>query len=386
MPLRFPADAQVLFLTNSLGIYIHIPFCHSKCNYCSFYSLESNKAEKNIYCDKIIEQITKRGRLIARPVCSVYIGGGTPSVMGGKNIARILTEVKRSFNVACDAEITVEANPDSCDKEFLELIKAAGCNRLSVGLQSANDNELEALGRCHSSAQARAVVDYAKRLGFNNISVDLMLGLPHSTVDTLDKSLDFALALDIEHISLYILKIEQGTPFYSMNLQLPDDDSVADQYLYMCKKLQANGYEHYEISNFAKPKFRAIHNTNYWKCREYLGFGPSAHSFIDGKRFYHSADICKYMRNTEPIPDGIGGTAEEYIMLGLRISDGISNTEYIKRFDKPLPEGIFKTAQLLKTQGLCKTDNNSISLTDEGMLVSNSIINSFLGEIAYENL
>ncbi len=386
MPLQFRADAQVLFLTSRFGIYVHIPFCHSKCNYCSFYSLTNCDKQISEYCDKIISQIKSRGRHIARPVCSVYIGGGTPSLIGGENIAKILSAVRHSFTVTDDAEITVEANPDSCDEQFLKQIKNAGCNRLSIGLQSANSGELKTLGRIHTVDDVKKCVSDAQRLGFNNISVDLMLGLPHSTLASLNNSIDFALSLDVQHISAYILKVEPGTPFECMNITLPDDDSVADQYLFLCDKLKQNGYMHYEVSNFSKQNFQGVHNTNYWKCREYLGFGPAAHSFMNGERFYHNASLKEYMQNSEPIFDGIGGTAEEYVMLGLRISDGIYNDEFRSRFGTDLPENIFKTAKLLQNQGLCTVSDGVIALTDKGMLVSNSIINSFLGEIDDENL
>lgn len=386
MPPLFPAAAQVLSLTNPIGIYIHIPFCRKKCNYCSFYSINVNDCLIQKYCDKIIAELTQRGRQIARPVCSVYIGGGTPSVLTGEQISSIIAAVKDNFTLLPDAEITVEVNPADDLTLFLKEIKNAGCNRLSIGVQSASDKELSVLGRRHNTVQSEKVFNLARKIGFDNISLDLIIGLPDSDLESLNNSIDFVLRLNPEHISSYILKIERGTPFFNTPLNLPDDDAVAEQYLLLCRRLKTAGYEHYEISNFAKKNFRGEHNLNYWKCREYLGFGPSAHSFFEGERFYYRDDISAYIENSEPITDGKGGNEQEYIMLRLRTADGISNTQFKSLFSKALPTKIYDLALLYQKNGLCITNGDKISLTDQGMLVSNSIITSFIEELPNENL
>ncbi|MBQ2934522.1 MAG: radical SAM family heme chaperone HemW [Clostridia bacterium] len=368
-------------MTNSFGIYIHIPFCRTKCNYCSFYSLNVSEELQQAYCDKTISEITRRGRQIARPVCSVYIGGGTPSVLSGEQISSLMRAVKDSFTVTEDAEITVEINPGDDLSGFLEEIRNAGCNRLSMGVQSGNDDELLVLGRRHSVYDAEQTFYTARKLGFDNISLDLMLGLPDSTKETLNKSIDFVLNLAPEHISAYILKIEDGTPFGKAKLNLPNDDDTADQYLLLCDRLKTAGYTHYEISNFAKLGYEGKHNLNYWRCREYLGFGPAAHSFFEGERFYYPNDITAYMQNCKALSDGEGGNEQEYIMLSLRISDGIDISEFESKFLKPFPPTILNKARLFEKNGLCITDGNTIRLTDEGMLVSNSIITSFTEEL-----
>ncbi len=382
LPL-FPAVAQVLFLTNSIGIYIHIPFCRKKCNYCAFYSVCADENKTADYCKSLIEQITKRGSSISRPVSSVYFGGGTPSVLSSDRLTAILSAVKGSFNVLSDAEITVEVNPADDLEALLPALSQNGFNRLSIGVQSGNDDELNVLGRRHNSKRAKKAVEIARKAGFKNISVDLMLGLPDSDLKTLKSSLDFILSLNTEHISAYILKLEQGTPMFnsSESLNIPDDDTVAEQYIFMSDYLVKNGFSHYEISNFAKKGFEGRHNTAYWKCKEYLGFGPSAHSFFEGKRFYYQNSIEDFLKNPTTTADGEGGTAEEYIMLGLRLAEGIGSTEFKSKFGIELPLNIFRKAEILEKNGLVKTDGNTISLTPNGMLVSNTIITEFIEEI-----
>ena len=382
MPLQFLADAQVLSLTNRFGIYIHIPFCAVKCNYCNFYSVTNGNIYKE-YCNKVIRELTQRGRQTARPVSSVYIGGGTPTVLGGQLLSDLLSSVKENFNVSPDCEITVEANPGDDLESILPDLYKAGYNRLSFGAQSANEEELQLLGRRHGVNDIINAVKTARKCGFRNISLDLMIGLPESNPKKLENSLKTVCELSPEHISAYILKLENGTKLQEIShtLNMPDDDSIADQYLLLCKHLKASGYNHYEISNFAKPGFEGRHNINYWKCGEYLGFGPAAHSFFEGKRFYCEPDIKKYLENPCYIPDGIGGTPDEYIMLGLRLSDGISSDEFKEKFNTSLPRGVFDKARLYQKEGLCITDGRRISLTSKGMLVSNSIITSFIEEL-----
>lgn len=375
-------------MTKPLGIYIHIPFCVSKCTYCNFYSFKCDEQLKDAYCKKLIGELKKWGAEVSRPVFSVYIGGGTPTALGDKRLSAVLDTVNNSFNVLQNAEITVEGNPGDDLEKIIPFIKKSGCNRFSLGLQSANMNELKTLGRRHTAEDAQRAVELIHKNGIENISVDLMLGLPESSNSSLKNSIAFALSLNVPHISAYILKLENGTllSLKAEDLDIPDDDAVSNQYLLLCRELEKAGYEHYEISNFAKSNFHSHHNSAYWQCGEYLGFGPAAHSFYNGKRFYYPPDIDKYIENPEPIPDGIGGTAEEYIMLGLRLKSGISGTEFKNKFGYPLPDPIYQKAERLKQSGLCLMSGDNISLTDNGMLVSNSIINYFSEEINNENI
>ncbi len=378
-----PVAAQVLFLTNSIGIYIHIPFCRSRCSYCAFYSVCADKQSVADYCKSLIEQIKERGSKIFRPVSSVYFGGGTPSVLSAEQLNAILSAVKQSFSVQDNAEITVEVNPADDLEALLPSLYENGFNRLSMGIQSGNDDELTVLGRRHNKDRAEKAVEIARKAGFKNISVDLMLGLPESNTETLKSSLDFVLSLDTEHISAYILKLEEGTPMHRIanRLNMPDDDTVAEQYLFMSDYLEKNGFSHYEISNFAKKGYESRHNTAYWEGKEYLGFGPAAHSFFEGKRFFYGDSLEDFIKNPTPIPDGEGGTGTEYIMLGLRLKKGISDTEFKEKFGTPLPPSIYKKAEKLAESGLVILDSDSISLTSDGMLVSNSIITEFLEEL-----
>ena len=365
-------------MTNNLGIYIHIPFCDKKCNYCDFYSGALTPEKRREYVEKLSEEIRKWGALTARPIDTLYIGGGTPSLLSTDELGLVLTAVRESFSLLEGAEITAEANPS--DLDFIPAAKKAGINRISFGIQSADDEELRMLGRRHNFDTAKKAVSLAREVGFKNISADIMLGLPNSNTETLKKSIDGIFSLDTEHISAYILKVEEKTPFYKMPLDLPDEDGIADQYLYLCERMKAAGYEHYEISNFAKKGFESRHNNRYWKDLEYIGIGPSAHSFFEGKRFYYPRDIEAFMTEAKTVADGEGGDPDEFIMLALRLSRGLVFSEFKERFKTDLPELVIKKARLLQKGDLLAVDGEKIALTDKGMLVSNSIISELLGE------
>lgn len=359
---------------NTLGLYIHIPFCEKKCNYCDFYSAFYNKDTLCVYLSALEKEIKKWGGSINRPIDTIYIGGGTPSLLGHE-ILSVYNFIKENFTVCENLEFTVEVNPSSSG-EFLKYANAAGVNRLSVGVQSGCDDTLRALGRTHTAFEAAQTVKNARKAGFNNISVDLMLALPDSNLQTLESDIDFMLSLHPEHISAYILKIEQNTAFYKMqgSLSLPDDDSAAKQYLFMCERLQKNGYNHYEISNFAKGENLSRHNMKYWECRDYLGIGPSAHSCVDGRRFYYPSDLHGFIKNPTVIQDGTGGDKQEQLMLGLRLSKGVNLSEIYGE----IPQSIKTKISMLEKAGYLKADLPQISLTDAGMLVSNSIISELL--------
>ena len=357
-------------LPDGLGLYIHIPFCIKKCKYCDFYSACFFKSVYKEYFAALIREIRAWGEKTERPVDTVYIGGGTPSVMS-EDIIPLLCAVRESFLLSGDAEITTECNPAS-DVSFLKAAKSAGVNRLSIGVQSGDDGRLKALGRTHTAADAAFTVNAARQAGFDNISLDIMLALPESTVDSALFDAEFICSLSPEHVSAYILKIEPNTAFFALRdkLKLPDDEQTARQYLAVCGYLRDRGYSHYEISNFARGGRESRHNLKYWRCEEYLGIGPSAHSFISGKRFYYPRDIKAFTAGAEPLPDGTGGEREERIMLGLRLDSGVPLEEF--------GADVSVKAQKLQKAGLLSISDGRISLTDEGMLVSNSVITELL--------
>ena len=361
-------------MTNPLGIYIHIPFCAKKCNYCDFYSAFYNEDTLNTYMLALKKEIEKWGGKINRPIDTVYIGGGTPSLLGNK-VIELADCIKSNFTVCENAEFTAEVNPSSSG-EFLSFAKMAGVNRLSIGVQSGCDETLKTLGRTHTAQEAAFTVKTARDLGFNNISLDLMIALPNSNIDTLKKDIDFILSLNPEHVSSYILKIEKNTVFYNKydTLNLPDDDAAAEQYLYMCNALEHNGYEHYEISNFAKNDFESRHNMKYWTEHDYLGIGPAAHSCVDGKRFYYPRDLKAFIKMPTIINDGISGDKSERLMLGLRLSSGVDLSQIYGEITTNLKNKI----TLLEKAGYIKANLPYISLTNSGMLISNSIITELL--------
>ena len=365
-----------------IGLYLHIPFCSKKCAYCDFYSAFYSEDTVKKYTSALIKSIEKWGGLINRPIDTIYLGGGTPSLLK-ENIIPLISAVKSNFVISPDAEITMEINPCKEPEDILGFAKQAGVNRLSVGIQSGNDSELKILGRTHSCQDAENTFKTARKLGFENISADIMLGLPYSDFSALKNSIDFIIFLEPEHISAYLLKIEENTLFFKEKnrLALPDEDIQAEQYLFLCDELERHGYRHYEISNFCKEGFASRHNTKYWMCEEYLGLGPSAHSFIDGKRFNYPRDLAGFIKGNEPVFDSYGGDENEYIMLSLRLDTGISFSLYKETFGKKFPESSIKKARLFEKAGHIRFFEDGFALTNKGMLVSNSIIAQLENEL-----
>lgn len=363
-------------LTNPLGIYIHIPFCEKKCNYCDFYSAFYNKDTFGLYLSALKAEITKWGGQLHRPIDTIYIGGGTPSLLN-KDVIDLLDCIRENFTVLANAEITVEANPSSCS-DFLQYAKQAGVNRLSIGVQSGCDDTLKILGRTHTSLDADLMIQKAREIGFNNISLDLMIALPNSNIQTLKKDIDFILSLKPEHISSYILKIEPNTVFAKKynTLNLPNDDAAADQYLYMCEAFENSGYIHYEISNFSQSGKESRHNMKYWIGNDYLGIGPAAHSSVDGKRFYYPRDLQGFIKNPQTVFDGESGGEQEALMLGLRLSRGVD----LSKIYGEIPQSIKNKIKQLEKAGYIKINFPCVSLTNSGMLISNSIITELLGD------
>lgn len=365
---------------NALGLYIHIPFCDGKCFYCDFFSKKCLPSD----IDKYTYELCKKLEMYASSITAfdtVYFGGGTPSIIGEKRLGNILDTINSFFDIK-NAEVTLEMNPSTKDIINLEYLRKRGANRLSIGLQSANDNELKLLGRRHTANDCLETIKKAKSSGFNNISLDLMLAIPEQTDDSLKYSVDFCNNADIQHISAYILKIEDNTVFgnmpkYKQDKLFFDDDKQSDFYELCCKYLKAIGYNHYEISNFAKSGRESKHNLKYWHCEEYIGIGASAHSFYKGKRFYTPPTFEDFYNNIT-VDDGDGGSEEEYIMLGLRLSEGITQSNYYCRFNKPIPQKYYDKSQKFEKMGLMTCDDKGIRLTEKGFLLSNSIITEII--------
>ena len=366
-----------------LGFYIHVPFCHGKCPYCDFYSRPDSPRKMDAYVSAVTAALAPwRERLAGRELATVYFGGGTPSLLGARRLGTILQAVRQGFSLAPGAEITLEANPTSVDRAFFQEVRQAGFNRLSMGLQSANGEELRFLGRTHSPQQAAQAVENARAAGFSNISLDLMLGLPGGSREKLGRSIAFAAFLGVEHISSYILKVEPGTPFAARGVQVPDEDDTAEQYLFAVEELARLGYGQYEISNFARPGKESRHNLLYWRGEEYLGFGPGAHSFFGGRRFYYPRDLEGFLQGNSPVDDGTGGDFGEFAMLNLRLTRGLCREDCLARFGA---EGGALFDEVLENACRCpprllRADGEAISFTPEGFLVSNALLVRLLGE------
>lgn len=366
-------------MSNTIGLYIHIPFCKSKCPYCDFYSGKADENDYNNYTKVLINSITLWSKKTDKKVSSVYFGGGTPSILGAERLFVLLHQIKKDFIIADKAEITVEVNPDSGKELDFELLKNAGFNRISIGMQSAVEQELKALGRIHSANDAKITVERAQNAGIKNISLDLMLGIPHQTIDSLKKSIDFCADCGVTHISSYILKIESGTEFYKIQnkLELPDEDSQAQLYLFAVDYLKKLGFEQYEISNFSKSGYASRHNINYWKCGEYLGIGPSAHSFFEGKRFYYNRKMEDFINNKTCF-DCFGGDKEEFIMLSLRLKSGLNFLEYKLKYNEDFPKEKIRIIKKYADMGYMILNDKCTYFSSEGYLVSNTIISELI--------
>lgn len=363
----------------TIGLYIHIPFCKSKCPYCDFYSYRTNEKSYDEYISILTDRIQTWGIKNNKKVSTVYIGGGTPSIIGADRLCRVLNTIYSSFNLLNDAEISVEINPESGKNIDFSLLKKYGFNRASIGLQSSNQVELKALGRIHSADDAEYTVKKAQDNGITNISLDLMMGIPYQTIDSLNNSIDFCAKCNVMHISSYILKIEKNTKYDKIKdkLILPDEDLQAELYLYAVEKLKTLGYHQYEISNFAKSGFESQHNINYWKCGEYIGIGPSAHSFYEGKRFYYPNSLEEFS-NDRYIVDCDGGNEDEYIMLSLRLVNGLNLDEYNQKFNKSISSDFLNKVKKYEKYGLMKNESNIVSFTPKGFLLSNTILSDLI--------
>ena len=378
-----------------LGLYIHIPFCKQKCAYCDFYSLSGKEDRMDAYTDALCADLEEQSRYVrAYQVDSVYFGGGTPSYLGEKRLVRILKTVLKRFCVTKDAEITLEANPDSAgDWKALRALRRAGFNRLSLGMQSGCDGELRDIGRIHTAGETRTAVEAARKAGFGNLSLDLIYGLPHQTMDRWRENLSAALALAPEHLSCYGLKVEEGTPLFERreSADLPDDEAQADFYLYTVEFLAQNGYAQYEISNFARPGRESRHNLKYWRLQEYMGFGPGAHSDLGGVRYAYSRSLEDYIRGVKshaPVfseNDRIPPMDRdvEWVMLGLRTTAGLDPKDFERRFRRRF-DCFLPFLRNCQEAGYAVEREGCFALTPRGFLVSNQIIGGLLDALSEE--
>jgi len=367
---------------NGPGLYIHVPFCFEKCPYCDFYSVKPNEYLVSSYLSALGREMDRRGARAALCYSTIYIGGGSPTFRRGI-IEQIMEMVHRYLIILPGAEVTCESNPELTPDIALEL-KAAGVNRLSLGFQSLNDGDLERLGRRHTAAQCIQSLELARRVGFDNISVDLMYGIPEQSVSSFRRTLGAVLELRPEHLSAYALKIEEGTPFgVNPPSALPGDECQAEMYELLLEETEHHGYVQYEISNFAQSGFECRHNINYWKNGEYLGLGPGAHSHLKNRRSFNPRSIQAYVASDfETEPGGEDLTLDqvfaETMMLGLRMIDGI-DVDVVKRKcgkDIRITHGtaIAKAVE----HGLAKFDGTRFALTRKGLLLANQVMLEFM--------
>jgi len=372
-----------------LGLYIHIPFCKSKCIYCDFYSLPRAEDRMDRYVSALCRQLAEIAqRTTAHTVDSVYLGGGTPSYLGEKRLRRILKTVKKHYHLSRDAEITLEANPDSVDLKALRRLRRAGVNRLSMGMQSACDCELVSVHRPHTFAQTEEAVKAARVAKIKNLNLDLIYGLPGQTEESWKKSVEAALSLSPEHLSCYGLTVEEGTPLgqrVARGERLPDDDEQAVRYLWTVARLAEAGYEQYEVSNFSKTGYQSRHNLKYWMGRPYIGIGAAAHSDFGGCRYSFVRDLERYIRGVQgeeqildemsEIPQRERGS--EYLMLRLRTSHGIEEWEYRREYYMNFDPIAAKLAEY-EQRGWTARRGRRWHFTPEGFLLSNRLIGELM--------
>lgn len=372
------------------GIYVHIPFCKKKCKYCDFISFSCFEEKEEEYVNCLIKEI--ENKKCSNVISTIYIGGGTPSIIDSKNIIKILDAIFSNFNVLDDAEITIEVNPGTVTREKLEDYKNAGINRLSIGLQSAENRILELIGRIHTYEEFLNTYKLSRQIGFENINVDLMLAIPTQTEKELLSSVEKIIDLKPEHISLYSLILEEGTELENLvskkELELLDENIERKMYWNIKKVLEKNGYNHYEISNFSKKGYESKHNVDCWNQEEYLGFGLTAHSYFDSKRFSNTDDLEKYLENikNKDFEKNIElhevqnkpNKMKEFIMIGLRKIDGVKISDFERKFRiNPLFYFRFEISKLTE-EALIEVDLDNIKLTKKGLDLANQVFEEFV--------
>lgn len=374
---------------NEIGIYVHIPFCKKKCDYCDFISY----CNKDNLIEKYVEAMKKEieSQNIKPEITTIYIGGGTPSYIDSKYIIQIINKIKEK-NVSPNAETTIEVNPGTVTMEKLEDYRSCGINRISIGLQSTNDTLLKEIGRIHNFKQFLETYKMAKKVGFKNINVDLMLGLPNQRIKDLKESLEQILKLKPKHISVYSLIVEDGTPIANKiekgELQLPDEELERNMYWFVKNTLELNGYKHYEISNFAKKGYESKHNLNCWNQKEYIGIGVAAHSYRDITRYSNTENIEEYIKNVNNEEFNKNkiihevqkedDAKKEFMLLGLRKIDGIKISDFKNKFgDNPIY--LYRNElKKLVDEKLLIIDNNDIRLSNKGIDLANLVWEEFV--------
>lgn len=369
----------------SLGIYLHTPFCVLKCPYCDFYSTTAfGEEDLDRYTAALITEIEQWGNTLEQTADTLYFGGGTPSLLGGNRLAMLIQTVRTSFSLPETAEITLEANPADELSSVFSAFAAAGGNRLSLGMQAADDEQLKLLGRRHTVAQTERTVVAAKQAGIHNLSLDLMLGIASQTPAHVKTAVERCTALGASHISAYLLKLEDGTPYaLSPPKDLPDEDQTVLLYHTAAETLTSHGFAQYEISNFAKPGCESRHNLKYWLSEPYLGLGPAAHSFINGKRFCYPRSLSSFLNHEPPLLENPDATQipesspEEFAMLRLRLTKGLTEHDFFSRFGTGIPAAWRERANKLPSS-LIVSDEFGIRLTRDGFLVSDAILSRLL--------
>lgn len=373
-----------------IGIYVHIPFCKRKCYYCDFVSYDNKYEKIDSYVETVKKEIEDTSNEFTKNhiVSTIYFGGGTPSFLESKYIKLLLENIRRNFNVSSNAEITLEVNPGTITEEKLKTYQMCGINRLSIGLQTTNDNLLKKIGRIHTYSEFLSTYNLARKLGFSNINVDLIFSLPDESLDDLKLDLEKIIELSPEHISTYSLIVENGTKIKELieentdGYNLPSEDIERQMYWYIKNTLEEKGYRHYEISNFAKEGYESKHNLNCWNQKEYFGFGAAAHSFIDGIRFSNKKILSEYIFNfkSRDIEEKMNREelAKEYMMLGLRKIDGVSISEFERKFNlNPLLYFRFEISKLTD-EDLIEVDLDDIKLTKKGLDFANIVWEEFI--------
>lgn len=365
----------------NLGVYVHIPFCIKKCNYCDFNSYSNIWKYENAYFDALINEIEKHSGKDDYCADTIYIGGGTPSAVNPENITRVMKALKKRFYVPDDCEATIECNPATVDYDGFCTYQEAGLNRISMGLQSANDEELRGLGRIHTFKDFQNSFEIAEKAGFSNISLDLMFGLPNQNVSDWSETLKKAAECGAKHISCYALTIEEGTPFSKMALNLPNGDVQREMYDLAVDFLKQRGYFRYEISNFAKIGYQSRHNLKYWSLDEYAGFGAGAHTFLDERRFANEKDVINYINGApfEILQEMCkSDLMSEFMFLGLRTSCGVSENEFAEKFGDTI-DGVFREPlQKYENTNVIERKNGRVFINPDYLYVSNSILCDFV--------
>ena len=373
-----------------LELYIHIPFCVRKCNYCDFLSFPETDDMIDAYCRALIEEIKQTGeRVRGESVRSVFVGGGTPSILMPEQITEIFLQIRKSFLLEADAEITIESNPGTLDEEKLQCYQEIGINRLSIGLQSTDDNCLKRLGRIHNFREFEKNYDQARKVGFTNINIDLMSGLPGQSLSQYEETLRRVTDLNPEHISSYSLIIEEGTPFYESEeivRQLPDEETERKMYEQTRDILNTKGYDRYEISNYARKGKECIHNLGYWEQVPYLGVGLGASSYYNKARFSNERNLKKYLNipflpfeeREEYATVSLREQMEDRMIFGLRKRKGISISQFKKEYGISVREIYGEVIDRYSSMGFLQVEDDVLKLTDAGIDVSNRIFEDFL--------